>query len=163
MRTDIKFKREVGTMNNEHKTIAKYSSIYLRVALAVAYLSSVASRFGLWGQDNGWGNFENYLAYTAMRNPFLPPSLIPPLSWFVTFAETALAVFLNIGFRIHITAFLSGIMLIFFAIGMAIGEGAKSPFDYSVYTASAASFMLATSHENFLSVDALRKDELAKS
>ena len=128
--------------------------IYLRLALATAYLSSVASRFGLWGEGMGWGNFQNFLAYTAKLNPFLPPSMIPFVGWTATIAETLFGILLIIGFRIKETAFLSGVMLILFAIGMTIGFNVKEPLDYSVYTASAASFLLAAFHRSSFSLDA---------
>lgn len=127
--------------------------IYLRLALAAAYLSSVASRFGLWGEGMGWGNFENFLAYTAKLNPFLPASFIPFVGWTATVAETLFAVLLIIGFRVRETAFLSGVMLILFAAGMTLGFSVKEPLDYSVYTASAASFLLAAFQRSSFSVD----------
>jgi thiosulfate dehydrogenase (quinone) large subunit len=154
-------------MEMTHSRMAQYSAIYLRLALAAAYLSSVASRFGLWGKDMGWGNFENFLAYTAKLNPFLPLSLIPTVGWVTTFAETAIAVLLILGLRIRETAILSGVMLILFAIGMTIGENVKSPLDYSVYTASAASFLLAACGKCSYSIDALiegaRRQTIAKA
>jgi uncharacterized membrane protein YphA (DoxX/SURF4 family) len=125
-----------------------FSAIYLRLALSAAYLSSVASRFGLWGKGVGWGNFQNFLAYTAKLNPFLPLSIIPAVGWIVTLAEIVVAVLLLVGLRIRGTAIFSGIMLILFAIGMTVGEGVKSPLDYSVYTASAASFLLAANRKS---------------
>jgi thiosulfate dehydrogenase [quinone] large subunit len=138
--------------------ITNYATLYLRLALATAYLSSVTSRFGLWGAGVGWGNFANFLDYTAKVNPFLPRSIIPALGWLVTIAESILGLFLIAGFRIRETAFFSGLLLILFAIGMTIGVGVISPFDYSVYTASAASFFLAVHHrECFLCVDAIMK------
>jgi uncharacterized membrane protein YphA (DoxX/SURF4 family) len=74
------------------------AKIYLRLALAAAYLSSVASRFGLWGEGMGWGNFQNFLDYTAKLNPFLPDSLIPLVGWTATVAEILFAVLLIVGF-----------------------------------------------------------------
>ena len=133
----------------------QYATIYLRLALGSAYLSSVASRFGIFGA-RGWGNFQNFLAYTAKLNPFFPLSFIPALGWIVTIVETALAVLLIVGFHIRVTAFASGVMLILFAIGMSIGVGVISPFDYSVYTASAASFLLAACSQSPISVDSLK-------
>jgi hypothetical protein len=38
---------------------------------------------------------------------------------------------------------LSGFLLLLFAIGMATGLGVKTPFDYSVFSAAAAAFLLA--------------------
>jgi thiosulfate dehydrogenase (quinone) large subunit len=133
---------------------AEIAKIYLRLALAAAYLSSVASRFGLWGEGMGWGNFQNFLDYTAKLNPFLPLSFIPAVGWTATVAETLFAFLLIAGFRIRETAFLSGVMLILFAVGMSLGFSVKEPLDYSVYTASAASFLLAVYHRTSFGVDA---------
>lgn len=144
-------------MDNARNKLAEFAKIYLRLALAAAYLSSVASRFGFWGEGMGWGNFENFLAYTAKLNPFLPASWIPAVGWTATVAETVFAILLIAGFRIRETGVLSGVMLILFAIGMTLGFNAKEPLDYSVYTASAASFLLAVYSESSLSVDALIK------
>jgi thiosulfate dehydrogenase [quinone] large subunit len=139
-----------------HTNFAKYVTLYLRLALAAAYLSSVADRFGLWGAEVGWGNFANFLDYTAKLNPFLPLSFIPAIGWIATILETSIAVFLILGFRIRETALVSGSLLILFAIGMSVGLGVKSPLDYSVFTASAASFLLAIHHRGcFLCVDSI--------
>lgn len=140
------------TINGKFAETAK---IYLRLALAAAYLSSVASRFGLWGEGMGWGNFQNFLEYTAKLNPFLPQSFIPFVGWTATVAEILFASLLIIGFRLKETAFSSGIMLILFAVGMSLGFSFKEPLDYSVYTASAASFLLAVYHQSRFSLDAL--------
>ena len=139
-----------------HTNFAKYVTLYLRLALAASYLSSVADRFGIWGAGVGWGNFANFLDYTAKLNPFLPRSFIPAIGWITTFLEISIAVFLIVGFRIRETALVSGSLLILFAIGMSVGLGVKSALDYSVFTASAASFLLAIHHrECFLCVDAI--------
>lgn len=145
-------------MERENYKSAEAAKIYLRLALAAAFLSSVASRFGLWGEGMGWGNFQNFLDYTAKLNPFVPLKFIPFLGWTATIAETLFAFLLIIGFRLRETAFLSGIMLIFFAVGMSLGFSVKEPLDYSVYTASAACFLLAAFHRSAYSVDALLND-----
>ena len=140
--------------------ITKYSTVYLRLALGAAFLSAVADRFGLWGSPGeslvAWGSFDNFLAYTATLNPYVPSFLIPAVGWSVTFAEIALGVALILGFRIRETAALSGAMLLSFAIGMSVGVGVKAPVDYSVFTASAAAFLLAVQSKSPLSIDALR-------
>jgi uncharacterized membrane protein YphA (DoxX/SURF4 family) len=149
-------------MKLENKSkFAESVNLYLRWALAIAYLSSVAARFGLWGANTGWGNFENFLKYTAKVNPYLPPSCIPFVGWTATIAETVFGVFLLVGFRTKETAFFSGILLILFAIGMTAGFGLKEPLDYSVFTASAASFFLAVYSESKYGLDAMfRKGEV---
>ena len=68
----------------------------VRLALAAAFLSAVADRFGLWGKpgDEGvaWGSVEQYEAYVALLNWFVPKSLIPALGWLATAAEVVIAV-----------------------------------------------------------------------
>ena len=62
---------------------ASFSSVFLRYALGLGFLSAVADRFGLWGpfgQPNvGWGNFSRFLEYTATVNPYAPAGMIPAL------------------------------------------------------------------------------------
>jgi uncharacterized membrane protein YphA (DoxX/SURF4 family) len=117
-------------MKPRNDKLTDAAKIYLRLPLAAAYLSSVASRFGLWGEGMGWGNFENFLECTARLNPFLPASMIPLVGWMATAAEILFAVLLIIGFRLRETAFLSGVMLILFAVGMTLGFSVKEPLDY---------------------------------
>src|ERR671926_253929 len=55
---------------------ASFSSVFLRYALALGFLSAVADRFGLWGsfgQPNvAWGSFSRFLEYTHRINWYLP-------------------------------------------------------------------------------------------
>lgn len=138
--------------------IAEYSTVYLCLALGVGFLSAVADRFGLWGapgaQGVAWGNYANFLDYTAKLNPFLPGSLIPLTGWTATGAEIVLGVALILGLRMRVAAFLSGALLLMFALGMIIGMGFKAPLDYSVLTASAGAFLLSGYGRSPLSVDA---------
>ena len=39
--------------------------LYARIALGAAFLSGIASRFGLYGRDVGYGNFANFEKYTG--------------------------------------------------------------------------------------------------
>ncbi len=131
--------------------IVKYSPVYLRIAIGLTFLSAVADRFGWWGGPGenlvAWGNFQNFLDYTALLNPYLPTLMVPVIGWIVTIAEIVLGAALIIGFRIRETALISGILLLFFAVGMAVSIGIKSPLDYSVFTASAAALFLSTHTE----------------
>ena len=51
-----------------------FSSLFLRLALGLSFLSAVADRFGLWGafgQPNvSWGSFARFIAYTGKLNWF---------------------------------------------------------------------------------------------
>lgn len=117
--------------------------LYARLALGAAFLSGVASRFGLYGKDVGYGNFANFLKYTAEVNAFMPASTIPFLGWSATIAELVLGVALILGLWPRWTALASAILLVLFGTAMAISLGIKSPLDYSVFSASAAAVLLA--------------------
>ncbi len=140
---------------------ATYASFLLRLALGTAFLSAVADRFGVWGPPGAtgvaWGSFEDFLGYAATLNPYVPEPLLPALGWLVTISETTLGVALIVGFRIRETAALSGVLLIAFAFGMTSALGVKTPLDYSVFTASAGSFLLAVHSKSPWSIDELTK------
>lgn len=144
---------------DRHRAVG-YASLYCRCALGIGFLSSVADRFGVWGAPGtggvAWGSFHNFLAYTAVLNPFLPGSLIPIVGWCVTFAETGLGLALVLGYRIREAAILGAILLLAFALGMTIGLGVKAPVDYSVFPASAGALLLGLCGRSFFSIDALR-------
>lgn len=139
----IYFFQEVISMTR----FTPYFAFYLRLALGISFLSAVADRFGLWGPPSepqvAWGNFPQFLAYTAQLNPYLPPAWIPALGWTVTAAEMIFGIFLIVGLWIRRTALLSGILLGGFAIGMLMGLNLKAPLDYSVLTASAGALLLS--------------------
>ena len=54
------------------KQMKDCSSVFLRLALGIAFLAAVADRFGLWGsfgQPNvAWGDFSHFVAYTRKLN-----------------------------------------------------------------------------------------------
>ncbi|MBN9614966.1 MAG: DoxX family protein [Acidobacteriales bacterium 59-55] len=139
--------------------LADFSALFLRLALATAFLSAVADRFGLWGSIGqpqvGWGDFSHFIAYTERLTSILPISLGPTLAWAATVAETTLALALLIGWFTRVAAFLSGVLLLLFALAMTFALGIKAPFDFSVYTASAAAFLLADYEGYKLSLDGL--------
>ena len=118
-----------------------------RVALSAAYLSGIASRFGLYGKDQGYGNFANFVRYTAEVNSFLPSYTIPFLAWAATAAELFLGIALLAGIWPRWVALGSAVLLVLFGTAMAISFGIKSPLDFSVFSAAAASLMLAVFRE----------------
>lgn len=116
-----------------------------RIALGAAFLSGIASRFGLWGNDAGYGDFAHFVQYTAEVNSFMPAFMIPFLAWAATVAELALGLALILGVRLRWAALGSALLLALFGIAMTISFGLKSPLDYSVFSASAAALLLALS------------------
>lgn len=120
---------------------------FVRIALAAGFLSAVADRFGLWGTPGAkgvaWGNWENFVAYSASLNWFVPASLQGTLAVAATAAEVVLAIGLLIP-RITVpVALLSCLLLLTFGGVMILSLGVKAPLDYSVFSAAAAALLLA--------------------
>lgn len=135
----------------------RYTTLYLRLALGIGFLSAVADRFGIWGPPGrplvAWGNFHNFLHYTSTLNPWFPATWIPAVGWIATICEAVLGIALILGFRTRVAAFCSGLLTLAFAVGMVVGVGVKAPLNYSVFAVSAAAFLLAEVKCDFWSVD----------
>lgn len=135
---------------------SKLIKLFLRLAIALSFLSAVADRFGLWSAEvSVWGNWQSFVDYTAVINPWMPIAIIPVLASIATFVEIVFALFLLIGFKTELFAKLSGVLILIFALSMTFSVGIKSGFDYSVFTASAAAFGLSLLKEKWLEVDNL--------
>jgi len=152
-------------MNVEQRSMSigsfRYATVFLRFALAAAFLTAVTDRLGIWGPlgtaNVAWGDMTHFMAYAAKLNPWFPKTVIPALAWFVTVAETLLGAALILGFQTRRAAELGGWLLLAFGIGMTAGTGIKSALNASVFSASAGAFLLATSPEYPLSIDSLRQ------
>jgi len=133
--------------------------LFARLALGASFLSAVADRFGLWGpygaKNVSWGDFANFVKYTGAVMSLFPSSLTVSFAWAATVAETLLGIFLIAGFKIRSVSVLSGILLLLFAMGMVTGLGIKTPFDYSVFSAAAAAFLLALWEPDRFTLDKL--------
>jgi uncharacterized membrane protein YphA (DoxX/SURF4 family) len=125
-----------------------YSTVLLRVALGATFLTAVTDRFGVWGAPGApqvaWGDFAHFLRYAAQVNAFLPPALIPPVAWLATVLEALLGLALVVGVQTRLATLASGGLLGLFALAMTVSMGVKSALNYSVFSASAGAFLLAT-------------------
>jgi uncharacterized membrane protein YphA (DoxX/SURF4 family) len=137
------------------------SSVFLRFALGFSFLSAVADRFGLWGAFGephvAWGTFARFVAYTGTLNWFLPRAAVPTLAIVATCAETLFGILLVLGWQTRTTAFLSGVLLLLFAVTMTVALGIKAPLDASVFSAAGGAFLLANCAEYPFSIDQLRR------
>ncbi len=128
--------------------LQKTAALFLRLALAAGFLSAVADRFGLWGPPGAaevaWGKFDAFLAYTGKLLWYLPGGLIPAAGWAATVFETVLAVGLLVGIRLQAFAFASGVLLLLFGASMTLALGPEPPLSYSVWSAAAGAFLLAS-------------------
>src|SRR5262245_57753942 len=100
--------------------LRRWSSLFLRVAVGLSFLSAVADRFGLWGAfgrpNVAWGSFDRFIAYTGELNWFLPEAVIPIIAIVATGAEALLGVCLVSGWQTRTAALLSGVLLILFGV-----------------------------------------------
>jgi len=146
-------------MNPRWTKFAKFSSVFLRLALGISFLSAVADRFGIWGvygqRNVAWGNYARFVDYTAKLDWFLPAAMIPAVALIATAAEALFGLLLVLGWKTRITAFLSGVLLTAFALAMTVALGAKAPLNFSVFSAAGGAFLLATSSEFPFSLDNL--------
>jgi uncharacterized membrane protein YphA (DoxX/SURF4 family) len=145
-------------MSPRSTALTKFSSVFLRLALGISFLSAVADRFGIWGaygQPNvSWGDYARFVAYTAKLNWFLPAAMIPTLAMIATAAETILGLLLVLGWKTRIAALLSG-LLITFALTMTLALGVKAPLNLPVFSAAGAALLLGACEKVPLGLDEL--------
>jgi uncharacterized membrane protein YphA (DoxX/SURF4 family) len=124
------------------------AAVFLRLALAAGFLSAVADRFGLWGPPGtpavAWGGFAAFIDYTGKLLWFLPAGLVPAAGWAATLLEIALAVALLVGVRVRACALATGVLLSVFAVVMTVALGPEPALSYSVWSAAAGAFLLAS-------------------
>ena len=137
-----------------------FQSVYLRLAIGSAYLWEVADRLGLIGAHGqphvGWGDWQHFLDYARQVMKFLPVNWIPILAGMATAGEAIFGTLLIIGLFTRIAAVGSGVLSFCFALAMAVSFGIDSPLGYSVFTLSAASFLLAGLPNYKWSIDSWR-------
>jgi putative oxidoreductase len=136
---------------------SKLYALYLRIAIAVAYLLEVADRLGLIGSHGqphvGWGDWGHFVAYPRQVIPFVPAGWVPALAIVATLGESAFGLLMLPGLFTRYAAIGSGLLSLCFALAIPISFGIDSPLGYSVFTLSAASFLLSTLPHYAYSID----------
>lgn len=139
--------------------------LYLRLALGAGFFIIGCDRLGAWGPYGkpwvSWGDWKHFSAYAHELMGFLPGGLAEVLAVIATVAEVTFGVLLLLGLFIRPAAFGSGVLTACFAIAMTITNGITSPINYSVFTVSAASFLLSVQPSYRWSLDALLKSRRA--
>lgn len=122
--------------------------LFLRLALGIGYLVPALDRLGVWGKNGqpgiSWGDWQHFMQYARETMSFVPPALVPVFAVMATVGEISFGILLLIGQWTKYAALGSGVLALLFAISMTISFGIVSPLSYSVFTVSAASFLLAT-------------------
>ncbi len=136
------------------------ASAFLRLAMGAGLLSAVADRFGFWGPPGtalvSWGNYHNFLLYTAKLNPWCPAACLALVGATVTILEAGLGILLIVGLATRMSALLTGMVTLVFGAAMTFVLGVHAPLNYSVFVFSAASFLLASQTPDRLTIDRFR-------
>ncbi|MEO7214467.1 DoxX family protein [Mucilaginibacter sp.] len=144
----------------------KAPSVFLRIAIAASYLWASADRLGIIGAHGqphvGWGDWQYFLVYSKQVMSFLPDALVAPLAVIATASEVIIGLLLIMGLFTRVAAVASGLLSLSFALSMAISFGIDAPLNYSVFTLSAASLLLATAPYYAYSLDAMKRLPLCR-
>jgi uncharacterized membrane protein YphA (DoxX/SURF4 family) len=124
----------------------RYVIWFARIAFGITLLSAVADRFGLWGTHGApnvaWGDWQHFVHYTGILNPYAPAALVPVIAAVATALEIVFALAFLTGFQLERAAYGAAILFTLFALGMTLGSGVKSPLDASVFTDAAGALLL---------------------
>lgn len=127
--------------------LSSLAQLYLRISIGAGYFVFGLDRLGAWGgyghKNVSWGDWEHFMKYAAEVMSFLPLPIVTVFAVIATICEISFGIMLLAGAGTRSAAFGSGILAMLFAISMGISAGVTSPLSYSVFTLSAASFLLA--------------------
>ncbi|WP_197518679.1 DoxX family protein [Mycobacterium sp. ACS1612] len=139
-------RRDLTWMSKDTR-IWSAATIFARAALAAAFLSALADRFGLWGQPGTnqvfWGDFETFTQYVHTLAPYLPARLVTAVACGATAVEILLSSALLLGVKLRWAALGSAATLVVFALSMFFFAGFETPLSASVFSAAAAALLLA--------------------
>src|ERR1700743_3240378 len=133
--------------------------LYLRLAMGTGFFILGLDRLGAWGPNGrpwvSWGDWQHFSAYAHQLMSFLPSARAERLAILATIIEIAGGFLLLIGLFTRWAAYACSLMTLCFAIAMTIAGGITSPINYSVFTVSAACWLLAIQPTYRWSTDAL--------
>jgi putative oxidoreductase len=139
------------------KITPSFAQLFLRLALGIGFILPVLDRLGVLGapgQPNvSWGNWSNFIDYTQSLMPYLSRPLAAINGGIASVAEVVFGVLLIVGYKTRHAAMGSGILTLIFALSMLFFGGYRAPFNYSVFTCSAAGFLLSAIESYTWSLD----------
>lgn len=133
------------------------AQLFLRLSLGIGFLVPGLDRLGVWGPNGGtnisWGDWQHFSKYAHELMFFLPYGIAEVFAIIATAGELLFGALLIAGWYTKYAAIGSAILTLCFALCMAVSSGIVSPLSYSVFTVSAASFLLSTIKEYKWSID----------
>ena len=139
--------------------LRQLAQLYLRLSMGIGFFVLGLDRLGAWGPYGkpwvSWGDWKHFSPYAHHLMSYLPYNIAEAFAVIATFIEITGGLLLTIGLFTRQAALACSGLTLCFAIAMAITDGITSPMNYSVFTVSAASLLLATLGEYRHSLDAL--------
>lgn len=133
------------------------TQLFVRLCISIGFIYPGLDRFGAWGPHGAkgvyWGDWQHFTAYAQQLLFFLPAKAAEVLAMLATVSELCFATCLLLGLFTRFTAVGSGFLVLLFALCMSIALGPSAPIGYSVFSLSAACFMLACLPEYHWSFD----------
>jgi len=105
---------------------------FVQMALAAAFVSVVADRYGVWGSTGA----------EAILGSFLPGELLRIGTWIASLVEVLLVFALLAGWQLRRATLLAAILLLLHAIVMFVSQGLAAPLGYFVLSGASAAFLL---------------------
>lgn len=133
--------------------------LYFRIAAGAGFFWFGFDRLGAWGPYGkpwvSWGDWHHFSVRAHQLMYFLPYGLAETFAMIATFIEGIGGLLLIIGLFTRYAAYACSFMTLCFALAMAITDGITSPMGYSVFSVSAACWLLAIQPSYRWSLDAL--------
>lgn len=140
------------------QVIHSLAQLFLRLALGLSFLFPVLDRLGILGAPGvatvDWGNWENFALYTHGLIPYVDLSTASFFGIIATIGEALFGIMLIIGYKTRLAALGSFALTLIFALSMLFFANYRAPFNYSVFTVSFGSLLLATIPAYKWSIDA---------
>jgi uncharacterized membrane protein YphA (DoxX/SURF4 family) len=135
--------------------------LLLRCALGITFLTPVCDRLGILGKPGTgnieWGNWENFISYTATLMPVFNRPLVNIMGGIATVTELLIGIFLIVGLKTRYAAVGASLITFTFIVFMTLSVGVQKPINYGVFTASAAGLLLSFIPDYNWSLDYLFK------
>ncbi|MCZ4244285.1 DoxX family membrane protein [Pedobacter punctiformis] len=144
------------------KNSFKIAQLLLRFSLGISFLTPVSDRLGFLGpmgnKNIEWGNWNNFIDYTATLMPFLSRPVVNVMGIMATIAEVIIGILLIIGFKTRYAALASCMLTLTFIVCMSLFLGVKAPINFSTFTVCSASLLLSAVPGYKWSIDDLSDD-----
>jgi len=143
MSTNGKATPILGKLIEDKARAERYSIIFLRLALGMAFLNGMCIAVWAVRKECGIRNYANYVKYAGEVNSFMPAFAIPFLANAATVAELSFGLLLVLGLWVRVAAYGSAVLLCHVWNRDGNFLRACLAADYSVFSACAGALVVA--------------------